>query len=297
LPQLEFSDSAGNAIDAESLLSAEVNETMKLMYVRWYPLVLILELLIRLFPKRSTFHAARLQGSAVLYFSWRYDIESGCGEGDGSISGQGHACRGKATFALNGFLILKQRVEIPLIWLPLCFRELNFENPDMPALDSAFIFDTDGDGVGDSIAAWFSGNTEAADLDSFFYSWPDGKDFTEFNGTFTYKNGVLGLSEVETTLPADSGEGKLKVYATALSGATGVLNTELQDKIGPVIESVTILPGVNGDEDTLVVNFNKDIDSLFNKGDAFVLPNGNKIYVTAIEKEGDTWILLLIRVL
>ncbi len=294
LPQLEFSDSAGNAIDAESLLSAEVNETMKINVRAVVPIGPDSGATDTLISK--TFYFSTLLGSRDLQFytlagdtTSRVDVV----KGTGAFLVKATRAVEKATFALNGFPDPETTGGDTTYLVTAVFPgSLTFENPDMPALDSAFIFDTDGDGVGDSIAAWFSGNTEAADLDSFFYSWPDGKDFTEFNGTFTYKNGVLGLSEVETTLPADSGEGKLKVYATALSGATGVLNTELQDKIGPVIESVTILPGVNGDEDTLVVNFNKDIDSLFNKGDAFVLPNGNKIYVTAIEKEGDTWIFV-----
>ena len=53
--------------------------------------------------------------------------------------------------------------------------EYQFTNPDMPTLDHAAIFDTDGDGIGDSIATWFGGKTDSMDVKTFKYSWPDDK--------------------------------------------------------------------------------------------------------------------------
>ena len=291
LPQLEFSDSAGNVIDAHTLLNAEVNETIRINVRAVVPVGPDSGATDTLINK--TFYFFTILGSEGLQFytlggdtTSRLDVIGGTGAflikatravQNGSFILNGYP----GTLSVAGDTTYMVQAEFP--------GDLVFENPDMPTLDSASIFDTNGDGVGDSIAAWFSGNTAAATLDSFFYSWPNGDAFTEFDGTFTYKNGVLGLSDVETSLPKDSGQGELNVYATSLSGSVGVLNSELEDKIGPVIRAITIIPGLDGDEDTLVVNFNKDLDSLFSAGKAFVLPNGDKIYVTAIKKNGDTW--------
>lgn len=170
---------------------------------------------------------------------------------------------------------------------------LSFINPRMPTLDSAAIFDSDGDGIGDSIAAWFSGNTEAVSMASgkTEYSWPDGESFVSFGGDYLYNeaNGILQLVDVETTYPKDSGQGILRVGVEAKAGeAKATLEADIQDRIGAAIRTASLIKGSEEVDDTLVVRFNKDIDPEFEEGDAFYI-NGDLVFVKAIEKEGELW--------
>ena len=170
---------------------------------------------------------------------------------------------------------------------------ISFVNPDMPTLDSAAIFDTDGDGIGDSIAAWFSGKTDAVTMipGQTKYSWPNGESFETFAGDFFYteKKGLLQLIDLETTYPKKVGEGILRVgVKSKLNEAEAVLETEIQDRIGAAIRTASLIKGSETEDDTLVVRFNKDIDQDFKKGDAFYI-NGDLVFVTAVEKDGDVW--------
>ena len=170
---------------------------------------------------------------------------------------------------------------------------ISFEYPDLPSLDSAFIYDANGDGVGDSIIAYFSGKTEAVSLDSFFTTWPNGGKRVEYSGDYKLNSAgtVLELLEVKTSLAKDSATGDLIVYVTSeQSGSTAELSTALQDRIGPAIQGVTLIAGKDGAKDTLVVDFNKDLDTSFSKGSVLQLANGEKVEVTAISKDGSRWI-------
>ena len=170
---------------------------------------------------------------------------------------------------------------------------ISFEYPDLPSLDSAFIYDANGDGVGDSIIAYFSGKTETVSLDSFFTTWPNGGKRVKYSGDYSLnsKGTVLELLDVKTSLAKDSATGDLIVYVTSeQSGSTAELSTALEDRIGPVIQSVTLIAGKDGAKDTLVVDFNKNLDTSFTKGSVLQLSNGEKVEVTAISKDGSRWI-------
>lgn len=169
---------------------------------------------------------------------------------------------------------------------------LTFENPDLPSLDSAFIYDANGDGIGDSIIAYYSGKTDSVSWDSIFHSWPNDGSMKQYAGEYKQNSSLttMELLDVKTSLPKDSGKGDLKVYVTSkLSGTSAPLSCEIGDRIGPAIQRVTLIPGVNGAKDTLVVDFNKKLDENFEKGSALQLSNGDKVYVKAIEKDGLRW--------
>lgn len=165
---------------------------------------------------------------------------------------------------------------------------LGFKNHDLPSLDSAFIFDTNGDGVGDSIAAYFNGKLENIEYDNYQYNWPNSGDFKPLVGDLAVNGGVHSFSGVVSTLPNEVGAGSIKVdvHSTA-SGKDANLETKLKDKIGPVIQAATLTKG-NNTMDTLVLHFNKDIDPSWTKGAGYLL-NGNPISMEAVKKDGDVW--------
>ena len=160
---------------------------------------------------------------------------------------------------------------------------LQFVNYGLPTLDSAFIYDTDGDGVGDSIAAYFNGQMNGVTLKDFQYNWPTGDDFTDFSGDFTLGGLIAELTGVKTTIPDSVGQGQLRVDASSSeSGASGTLSTDIQDRIGPVIQTATLEPG-DGEFDYVILSFNKPLDESWDSGYGFLL-DGVPLSMTAVEK-------------
>ena len=174
--------------------------------------------------------------------------------------------------------------------------DLQFVNPDMPVPDSAFIFDTDGDGAGDSIAAFFSGRMDSVQMEKFAYSWPDGGKFKDHQGAWEWdpKKGILELTGVNVSIPKDIGEGALSVTMSSVNtGKEAEAQSELNDRIGPVILEAFLVSGEDSKgKDTLELTFNKDIDTSWTEGKGFLL-NGNPVNLEAIEKDGKRWVFVV----
>lgn len=167
---------------------------------------------------------------------------------------------------------------------------LAFENPDLPVLDSAFLFDSDGDGSGDSIIAFFSGRTDSVAWDSLFYSYPNGSSLKMHDGEYAQKGSTLEVLDVKTSNSGSAGAGEFAVYARSeISGSTSRLSTELTDRIGPVITGATLIEGVPGAKDTLVLDFNKEMDTSFTEGSVLRLSNGDKVSIKTVSKNGKRW--------
>ncbi len=158
---------------------------------------------------------------------------------------------------------------------------LQIVNRNLPTLDSAFIYDTNGDGIGDSIAAYFNGKMTGVDLKDFQYNWPTGGDFINFSGEANKNGNLVELTGVKTTIPNGTPTGDLKVYAVSAVDS-GYLSTAIQDRIGPVIQTATLEPG-DGDFDYVILNFNKPLDESWTSGSGFLL-NGVPLSMTAVEK-------------
>ncbi|WP_407441309.1 hypothetical protein [Fibrobacter sp.] len=173
---------------------------------------------------------------------------------------------------------------------------LQFVNPDMPSLDSAFIFDISGDGIGDSIAAYFGGNIDVVDVKSFSVSWPDDDGFSKFKGDWTQRGYLVELLDVETAMAYDSGKGSLRSSVESKnSGETKNLETEIQDRIGPVILGASKIRGI-ADTDTLVIRFSKKIDESWTSGKGFIVSttkSSSPVAMEAIDKQGDLWTFVL----
>jgi len=174
--------------------------------------------------------------------------------------------------------------------------ELQFVNPDMPILDSAFIYDTNGDGKGDSIAGYFSGRRDSVEMEKFYYDWPDGKSFKEHEGEWDWSagSGILELTGVNVDVPKDSGNGSLKVDMKSVNtGAHAEAEKVIVDRIGPVILMANLIPGEKGSTtDTLELFYNKPIDKSWNEGKGYIL-NGTPINLEAIKKDGKRWTFVI----
>lgn len=303
LPQIRYLDSAGKVITKEQVFDVEVGQSVKITVQAIVPFgpragkvdttldFAAIDTAARFYvtsPEGLT--ALTAGGTALPYDANGSYVKFMAGEATFTVTAKSAVNGG--SFSLSG--VQNHTADSTAWFVTSAFPgNLNFTYPDMPSLDSAWILDSDGDGAGDSIAAWFSGKTSGVSLDSFFYSWPDGGAFTKYSGDHTFNGSELSLSDVRTTIPADSGKGDLKVNLTAESGAAGVLTTALADKIGPVIQAVTLVKGQSGEKDTLVIKFNKDLDTAFSSGAAFILQNGAKngiaVNVNSVAKKGDTW--------
>ena len=165
--------------------------------------------------------------------------------------------------------------------------EYQFVNPDMPSLDNAAIYDTDGDGIGDSIATWFGGKTDFMDVEEFYYSWPSDESFEKFDGTVDSNGDIYGLPGVDVKIQGDDAKGAVKAYVCTPEKCD-TLTTALADSIGAAIQSATLVKG-NGGTDTLIVRFNKDVDPSWTSGRGLKL-NGEAIDVDAISKKGTQWV-------
>ena len=199
-------------------------------------------------------------------------------------------------FTTNSYIDLTAEGDTNFLVTETFPGDLQFINPDMPVLDSAFIYDTNGDGAGDSIGAYFSGRKDSVELEKFFFDWPDGGKFKEHQGEWEWskKNGILQLTSVKSGIPADSGKGSLKVEMSSVNtGASADAQTTLVDRIGPVILTANLVKGGKGAAaDTLELFYNKPVDTSWTEGKAYLL-NDKPIYLEAIEKNGKRWTFVI----
>jgi len=166
--------------------------------------------------------------------------------------------------------------------------QLKFVNPDMPSLDAAAIYDTDGDGIGDSIATWFSGNMDSVSVDTFYYSWPDSSSYKKYSGDVKENGDIFGLPDVSVKIQKNGATGAVKAYVcSSVGNRCEILKTDLKDSIGAAVQMVSLVKG-DGATDTLEVHFNKGMDTSWTEGQGLMV-NGKPIDVTAIRKTGDTW--------
>jgi len=176
---------------------------------------------------------------------------------------------------------------------------LNINNPDFPALDSAVIYDTDGDGKGDKITGYFtSGLDKVNESMTLSSNWPNNGTLATLSGTVTKDNAndsvsISGLKLAAQTLNPAAGEFKVDMVSS-VSGVTGSTQAPIKDRIGPVIQAVTILPGFNGAPDTLIAVFNKELDTASVTPGQMLLVNGSAVQVDSAGPAGErTWIFVL----
>ncbi|MCQ2102427.1 MAG: hypothetical protein MJY98_04290 [Fibrobacter sp.] len=194
-----------------------------------------------------------------------------------------------SSFALEGFEDGKDSDGNPKFIVSEKFPgSIVFAGQDMPTLSKAAIFDTDGDGVGDSIATWFGGNMDSVSVENFYYSWPKSEKFITYAGDVKQNGKVYGLPDAHAELQGDSAVGVMKAFVKSpLAERSDTLSTDLLDSIGAVIRTASLIKG-NGKSDTLVVRFSKIMDSSWTEGRGLLL-EGSSIEVTAVKKDGAIW--------
>ncbi|WP_143160203.1 hypothetical protein [Fibrobacter sp. UWEL] len=170
--------------------------------------------------------------------------------------------------------------------------DLRFGNPDLPYLENAVVFDTDGDGMGDSISVLFAGQMDSVDVKDFYYNWPTGDKFKKYSGDVDSTEFLFGLPDIDEVLQDKDASGELKAYVcSSVGNRCDTLRTSIKDSVGAVIQVATLVKG-SGDTDTLVVRFNKVMDESWTEGEGLKL-NGERIYGEAIQKEGNVWKFLV----
>lgn len=156
--------------------------------------------------------------------------------------------------------------------------------PDAAVLDSAWILDSDGDGWGDSLVGWFDRSLQVLP-DSLSHSWPRNGDLSTLSGSVSLAGNRIGARVVETILRDTTPAGILRAVVSTEGGSLRASSVAISSRIGPVLQTVTLLVGVGGAPDTLVAIFNKPIDTSFSTGNGFLL-NGTGLRVSAVDEQG-----------
>ncbi len=295
VPRLEYSyvNAQGDTvvIDSTTKLSLPVDSSMTVTVRAVIPVGPSAGKTDTTIDKRA-FYLEPIRGAESLKFTTlagdstdRVILEKGVGHfsvrSTGAVSGASFVSKGLVNPSDSSYFVVED--------FPGTFA---FENPDLPTLDSAFIYDADGDGKGDSVIAYFSGKTDSVSWDSIFYVFPNDASRKEFSGEYkrSADGGQMELLDVKTSLSDTLGDGKLEVFVTSkLSGTSTGLSTVLEDRIGPVILKATLVEGASGARDTLVLDFNKELDTAFSAGSVLRLSNGDKVRIEAVSKNGKRW--------
>ncbi len=127
----------------------------------------------------------------------------------------------------------------------------------LPTINTADIYDRDGDGLADSIAIALTLSTsidafQASDVTEISYSWP-----TQSEETVSSNFLVESLDKIAIT--------DIKINSTEGLGYVGIdfprgsIASSLHDKVGPVIKMATFSNDITGSFDTVNVTFSEDI--------------------------------------
>lgn len=175
--------------------------------------------------------------------------------------------------------------------------KFNISYGDAPSMDSASLYDMDGDGVGDSVVAWFDAGLDKKPTNPVM-SWPYDSTMTAANkngGSLAWVAGNDSIGWQVDEIPVPRGTNPAGDFGVTVTGKSGNLvetTAPLHDRVGPVIQTVTMRPGHGGESDTLIIRFNKNIDGDFKEGDAFLV-NGERIFVTGDSIGDRTWQFIL----
>ena len=170
---------------------------------------------------------------------------------------------------------------------------LSIMYPDAPMLDSAVIVDSDGDGLGDKISGYFNMGVDKVPS-SPLMSWANDSAMLPVatkGASIAWTAGATSIAVTVDEKSAPNGktaQGDFGVTVTSKSGNQVPTTIQIKDRIGPVIQAVTLLPGRNGAPDTLIAVFNKPLDSSFTSGSALML-NGDVLNVSGKKLANGTW--------
>jgi len=196
---------------------------------------------------------------------------------------------------LNGEFTLYARDSVATV----LYDSLIFRKPPVPQADSASVFDTNGDGIGDSLVIWYAEPIADSLPDTLLYAWPStGATSTlvpSSKNVLAGSNNILVITGNLTDYILTAGSGKLNSLFQDADGQWWNQRLDIQDRMGPVLISVSLIQCWTPGFDTLQVVFSEALDSNEIQGTAFVI-NGNvslPLSSHGIQKNDSTWIFLV----
>jgi hypothetical protein len=183
---------------------------------------------------------------------------------------------GKAEFLMYG----KRQVTDATVTLSgrggamtVIYDEITFNRPPVPQADSVLVFDQNGDGIADSIVAYYEVGRDFDIHDSLpslvQWVWPSdigvpGSRVPTQTNTMVGNNHIVKIagSNLTTEIMTQGIGNWISTYPDPDGGADWLQNVDIIDRIGPVIKSINLIQGfgTNRVMDSLIVTFSEPID-------------------------------------
>jgi hypothetical protein len=181
--------------------------------------------------------------------------------------------------------------------------EITFLKPPVPQVDSAFVYDSNGDGIADSVLVYYETDISDSLPDSVYYAFPGSDDSPEqvypSNEIIPASNpNMLILSGTDLTDAIETdGVGLLQSWYTDSEGVIWRQPVDIEDRMGPVIISASVVENYTGDPDSLVVVFSEPVDSNFVNGYPFAFTDSTgreqTPAATALQVDDSTWVFVM----
>jgi hypothetical protein len=179
------------------------------------------------------------------------------------------------------------------------YDSLDFRKPPVPQADSAAVFDTNGDGIADSLALWYGESVADSLPDTLVFAWPSTGNLVRLAPSAANldpnNDSVLVILGDLTDAILTDGTGKmLSIYQDA-EGQWWNQRLDIKDRMGPVLKRVALVQAWTGPQDTLFVTFSEPLDTSAIEGGAFILNGLGAVPVGAkgIQIDDTTWIFMV----
>jgi len=183
----------------------------------------------------------------------------------------------------------------------LTWDDVNFRKPPVPQVDSALIFDSDGDGIGDSILVYYEVNIRDSLPDSLYYAFPGTSESNRLlpnsSNLLPGTDSVIVISGQDLTQEIlTQGVGLLESWYTDSDGVIWRQPVDIQDRMGPVVKSAKLIENFTGQADSLIVVFSEPIDPNSSFSTPFIVDrdgNENRPPMLPTQLDDTTWVFTL----
>lgn len=179
------------------------------------------------------------------------------------------------------------------------YDNLKFRKPPVPQADSALVYDTNGDGIADSLVVWYAEDIHDSLPDTLRYAWPSINDpiitVPSTKAVLSGSDSILSFVGNLTDEILTDGAGKLNSIYQDNEGQWWNQRIDIQDRIGPVLKRVSLIQSWGTGFDTLLVSLSEALDTSAFSGDALV-NNGltaRPLGTQAVQIDDTTWIFLV----
>jgi hypothetical protein len=176
---------------------------------------------------------------------------------------------------------------------------VNFRKPPVPQVDSALVFDTDGDGIADSLVIFYAEDISDSLPDSLHFAFPGtaSPHFIIPSSDLLLSPSIISIANYPLT---DSiltqGVGLLQSWYTDNDGVVWRQPVDILDRIGPVIISAKLIENFGGGADSLLVVFSEPLDTNFQFGTPFIVTDGGREFKPTVQGSlinDSTWLFTL----